>query len=680
MKKSILSIVILSLVGVFVNAQTFVSTTPENKNTVLEEFTGIHCGYCPDGHKRAQELKDANPDDVVLVNIHVGGYAVPSTGEPDFRTPYGTAIDAQADVSGYPAGTINRTDYTSQGWDMDGGTAMSRGNWSSASALILAEASYVNVAAQASIDLSTRVLTVDVEAYYTANGAASNNVNVALLQNNIPGPQSGGSTWNPSQILPNGDYNHGHMLRHLLTGQWGDINTSTTSGDLYTNTFTYTIPNDLNGVVYDLFNLEVVVFIAEGQQVIVTGSDASMSFIVPPGYSLVDVEAATNMALPASYCDGDITPEITVTNNGTSTIDTYEVSYSLDGATPVTQAGTNLAASASSTISFPQITLNNGSHNIAYNVNTDGTMDIDSIPANNDVNSETINTVSPTPFSISHGEGFESYSPGSEAVNNVVLLNPNGESTYVVDNTVSQSVTWPLGAFGNSDQSWRMRFYTWAQGSEATLVFENIDLSTWGGANGTSSDLFFSYSYAQYSAENDRLEVLVSKDCGATWIPVFDEQGTGLATAPAVSTGHFYPGINQWAKVNVDMSYYDGESSIMIAFKGTSDFGNNLYLDDIALWNYSTIEETASASFQVRTYPNPINDLGPLELTLVNKADVQVSVYDMLGQMIIPVNSGVLAAGEHHFDIVTEGLENGIYLVKVEVDGQVQSSNIIISN
>ncbi len=680
MKKSILSIVIIGLVSVIVNAQTFVSTTPENKNTVLEEFTGIHCGYCPDGHKRAQELKDANPDDVVLVNIHVGGYAVPSTGEPDFRTPYGTAIDAQADVSGYPAGTINRTDYTSQGWDMDGGTAMSRGNWSSASALILAEASYVNVAAQASIDLSTRVLTVDVEAYYTANGAASNNVNVALLQNNIPGPQSGGSTWNPSQILPNGDYNHGHMLRHLLTGQWGDINTSTTSGDLYTNTFTYTIPNDLNGVVYDLFNLEVVVFIAEGQQVIVTGSDASMSFIVPPGYSLVDVEAATNMALPASYCDRDITPDITVTYNGTSTIDTYEVSYSLDGATPVTQAGTNLAASASSTISFPQITLNNGSHNIAYNVNTDGTMDIDSIPANNDVNSETINTVSPTPFSISHGEGFESYSPGSEAVNNVVLLNPNGESTYVVDNTVSQSVTWPLGAFGNSDQSWRMRFYTWAQGSEATLVFENIDLSTWGGANGTSSDLFFSYSYAQYSAENDRLEVLVSKDCGATWIPVFDEQGTGLATAPAVSTGHFYPGINQWAKVNVDMSYYDGESSIMIAFKGTSDFGNNLYLDDIALWNYSTIEETASASFQVRTYPNPINDLGQLELTLVNKADVQVSVYDMLGQMIIPVNSGVLAAGEHHFDIVTEGLENGIYLVKVEVDGQVQSSNIIISN
>jgi len=680
MKKSILSIVILSLVGVFVNAQTFVSTTSENKNAVLEEFTGIHCGYCPDGHKRAQELKDANPDDIVLINIHVGSYAVPGTGEPDFRTPYGTAIDDQADVSGYPAGTINRTDYTSQGWDQNGGTAMSRGNWSAASALILGEVSYVNVAAQASIDLSTRILTVDVEAYYTANGTASNNVNVALLQNNIPGPQSGGSTWNPGQILPNGDYNHGHMLRHLLSGQWGVSVTPTTSGSFYSNTFTYTIPNDLNGVVYDLFNLEVVVFIAEGQQVIVSGSDATMSYIIPPGYSLVDIEAATDMTMPTDYCDGNITPEITVTNNGSSTIDDYEVAYSLDGAALVTQAGTNLAASASATISFPAITLTNGSHNIEYSVNTDGTMDIDSIPGNNDASSGTINTVSPTAFTISHGENFESYAMASDDLNNAILINPNGENTYVVDNGVSSSVTWPLGAFGNSDQSWRMRFFTWGQGSEATIVFENIDLSTWGGANGTNSDLFFSYAYAQYSSENDRLEVLVSKNCGATWIPVFDEQGSGLATAPALSTGHFYPGVNQWVKVNVDMSYYDGESAVMIAFKGTSDYGNNLYIDDIGLWNYSTIDETSSNQFNVRTYPNPINDVGQLELTLAGKAEVQVGVYDMLGQMVIPVVYGKLAPGTHNFDMETASLDNGIYLVKVQVDGQVQTSRIIISD
>ena len=89
----------------FLFAQNFVSTTPENKNVILEEFTGIHCGYCPDGHLMAQNFHDANPGDVVLINLHTGSYANPSPGEPDFRTPLGPAIDGQASVSGYPAGT-----------------------------------------------------------------------------------------------------------------------------------------------------------------------------------------------------------------------------------------------------------------------------------------------------------------------------------------------------------------------------------------------------------------------------------------------------------------------------------------------------------------------------------------------------------------------------------------------
>ena len=66
-------------------SQSIVSTTPENKNAVLEEMTGIYCTFCPDGHVIALALKAANPNDVVLVNVHVGGYADPGTsGDPDF--------------------------------------------------------------------------------------------------------------------------------------------------------------------------------------------------------------------------------------------------------------------------------------------------------------------------------------------------------------------------------------------------------------------------------------------------------------------------------------------------------------------------------------------------------------------------------------------------------------------
>ena len=75
MKKNLL--IILIALPFFAISQTFVSTTPENKNVILEEFTGITCVYCPDGHRIAQDLHDANPNDVFLINIHTGGYASP---------------------------------------------------------------------------------------------------------------------------------------------------------------------------------------------------------------------------------------------------------------------------------------------------------------------------------------------------------------------------------------------------------------------------------------------------------------------------------------------------------------------------------------------------------------------------------------------------------------------------
>ncbi|MEN9978694.1 MAG: hypothetical protein RLZZ569_1319, partial [Bacteroidota bacterium] len=73
-----------------VNAQnTPVSQTPLNKNVVLEELTGINCTWCPDGHLRAQQIKDANPGRVILVNVHAGSFA-PSS--PNLKTTDGDLL------------------------------------------------------------------------------------------------------------------------------------------------------------------------------------------------------------------------------------------------------------------------------------------------------------------------------------------------------------------------------------------------------------------------------------------------------------------------------------------------------------------------------------------------------------------------------------------------------------
>ena len=121
--------------------QITLDTIPQNKNVILEEFTGIYCGFCPDGHVIGQGLHDANPNDVFLINIHTGGYSNPNgPSDPDFNCLYGAAIGSASGLAGYPAGTVNRATFNGiapQG--SPGTTALSRGDWAAASAKAIDE-------------------------------------------------------------------------------------------------------------------------------------------------------------------------------------------------------------------------------------------------------------------------------------------------------------------------------------------------------------------------------------------------------------------------------------------------------------------------------------------------------------------------------------------------------------
>ncbi|MFZ4706265.1 MAG: Omp28-related outer membrane protein [Bacteroidales bacterium] len=261
-KTALLSLFVILSSGYFLSAQTLVSTDPQPRNVVLEEYTGIHCQYCPDGHRIAQALANANPGRVVLVNIHQGSYAIPSGTEPDYRTPFGDALAGQTGLTGYPTGTVNRHVFTELGGTT---TAMDRGTWGPASDIILAGSTPVNVGVKSELDTITRLLTVTVELYYTSNSAVSSNyINVALLQNNVFGPQTNGGAGS--------NYRHMHMLRYLVTGQWGDVVTTTTEGTLVTRVYTYTIPAGYNSVPCVLSNCDVAVFVTQSHQEVLSGA------------------------------------------------------------------------------------------------------------------------------------------------------------------------------------------------------------------------------------------------------------------------------------------------------------------------------------------------------------------------------------------------------------------------
>lgn len=251
------------------NGTFLASTTETNKVGLLEDFTGVRCGYCPDGHARAKVIYDANPGKFVIIAVNNGQYAAPQAGWANFTTKYGDALISQAKVSGYPAGSINRVLCSTLGVQaqIGGGYAMSRSAWAQAASTIMGQKAPVNIGATATFNKTSRVLTVKVDLYYVNEVTGSNNLNVALLQDNIYCKHSGGT---PDA----NNYQVNHVLRDMITGQWGTVVSASgqAKGSKVSKTFTYTVPADYNGatippgggtVVID--DLKVAIFVANGQ-------------------------------------------------------------------------------------------------------------------------------------------------------------------------------------------------------------------------------------------------------------------------------------------------------------------------------------------------------------------------------------------------------------------------------
>ena len=252
-KQIVLALIFFTLLPSFLKAQEYVSTQPQNRNVIIEEFTGRNCGYCPDGHRIANLIMANNPGRVWAVNIHAGSFS-PVT-YPNMNTTDGTAITSGFGIGGFPAGHVNRSTAEDLG----------RNQWESHTNTQLAQQAEVNVAGFVTLNHATRTANITVEVYYTANSSQSTNyLTIMMLQDSILGSQSG-NYYNPSQML-NGQYVHQHVLRDVVTSTWGDEISPTTAGTLITKNYTYQIPESIgvpNGVEVDLNNILFLAFVSE---------------------------------------------------------------------------------------------------------------------------------------------------------------------------------------------------------------------------------------------------------------------------------------------------------------------------------------------------------------------------------------------------------------------------------
>ena len=144
--------------------------------------------------------------------------------------------------------------------------------------------------------------------------------------------------------------------------------------------------------------------------------------------------------------------------------------------------------------------------------------------------------------------------------------------------------------------------------------------------------------------------------------------GSNLHTASILwPSNPFYPTSQDWDSVTIDLSSYDGQNDVSIAFCGIFGGGNNLYIDDVDIREGSSTTSTYNINDIIDIYPNPTKDI----LYLNHKFPL-VKVYNMLGEL------SLMKKYENKIDV--SELENGVYLIEITINnGNVISDRIVIN-
>lgn len=358
MKRNLaLMILLLSFVGVNLNAQTMVSTEPQKRNVIIEDFTGVNCPNCADGHKIANSLMDYYEDRVWAINIHAGNYAGSQTY--NFRTEDGTAILSGFNVTGYPQAVINRT--TENG--------VSRTDWASNTNLIVEEDAECNVAGRVVIDYEARKATVTVEVYYTANSNADENyLNVFMLQDNIIAYQSGADQ-NPDQMY-NGQYRHMHAFRDAITPTWGDAISPTTEGSFVTKTYTYDIPETIGSFDVKIDDLQFIAFVTEQYQGTATRpvlNANDLNIFKTTNQDLYPEIVSLNSSSKFS-CSNEKVIEVSVINSGFDEITSLKFEVTVDDKDATTQTWEGSIASYQTVMAEVKAVVPEGKHEVEVKI------------------------------------------------------------------------------------------------------------------------------------------------------------------------------------------------------------------------------------------------------------------------------------------------------------------------
>ena len=629
MKKILLTFAVLPILAYSASAQ---------RMTLHEEFTGENCGPCASTNPGFWTLINGgtNPSDL----IHIAYMApIPSAGwfydrtstlegvrETYYSVPFapygrydGHVPDATAASPGHP-GYFTQADIDAETAIPDSFTMTCTNAWN---------ATYDSI-----------VTTVTVTATTAWSGGSSVYLRAALVQTDdfASPPGSNGETHfeNVVQAM------YPSATGTLMTGTWA-------SGASHTYTITGAKPSfvDPSAGPY------MVVWIQNDVNKVI--SQAAKGNPLPP----IPNDAALVGAAMSMICRANgatsITHNVTLKNDGNNTLTSATIYYSLNGGTMASTpwSGT-LAVGGTTSVAIPGVsaTIAGPGYQVFYDSVASPNGFVDQNTANNATNTIFFvesTTAAGLPFSTS----FETVDAGKFYASD---NNGNGESWK---DYWSGSAT----SLAHTDSfAYSFDCYDFAAGETEILTLPEL-------ATISASSMSFWTSHAPYSspAEPDQLDVVYSTDCGSTWTSIWSKSGSALANEALTTSAWVPTSPSNYVQWTVSLSSVPTGS--ILAFKGTSGYGNYIWLDDVNVTMFPTsVASITENSLGMNVFPNPAKDEATLAFSLMAESNVQVSVVDGIGRTVANVVKDKYTQGNHTVSINTAAFASGVYNVLVQTD------------
>lgn len=617
---------------------TAAAIAQSQRMVLVEEFTQASCIPCAAQNPAFNALLNLNTAKVVPIK-----YQTSWPGADPMNAQNSFEIGARTSYNGITAVPNVRQD----GGIVGSGNPSAYSQTAINSEYAVPSPFTINLSHTFSYDYDSVFITCQITASMPFTTAGPLKAHVAMLEQAIHFSSSAGS---------NGEKDFYYVMRKMYPNAYGTTLPLTwTTGQSQTITFAVPIPS----YIYDKGQIGIAAFIQSDNDRKVHQAAYSAAQPFP-----LDAGAVAIADIPFSQCDSSFTPVVTLKNFGLNTLTSCSITYKTDGGSSMTYPWSGmLAPGADTVVTLPVQHAGLGTHTFTvFTAYPNGLATPDANPANNQV-SQSFRIFGPVGAAAPATEGFEAST-----------FPPSG---WVLDNFNSGSATWSrenAGGFMASAASARINFYASPQGETDELYAKSADLST------VPADLTFSLAYTPYAAENDRIEVKASADCGLTWTTVYNKAGATLATTSPVIGGPFTPTLaSDWRTETVDLSAFTGSADVMIKFVATSDYGNNAYIDDINLSPHvSTGIDTHAATNTVSVYPNPVTGHANIQFQLSQPGQVMITLVNTAGQKVLQKDLGTVEAGDHNILLNAESLANGLYFLTINAAGNSSSKKIII--